>query len=129
MADPVDTTRQTIADGGVHAAWAVLGGVALKVVEAFARVFGTRKERAEAEVLEAAPAERAADLALRIAERASNERDDCHTRLDALNEKLLEVEREMRTCDERGERQEKEIAWMSRALHELQRGASERPPA
>jgi len=107
----------------------LLGAVATKAIEAFARAFGTRKERAEAEVLEAAPAERAADLALRIAERASNERDDCHARLDALSEKLVEVEREMRACDERGERQEQEIAWMSRALRELQRGASERPPA
>lgn len=68
MPDPVEITQQAtqaVTDGGpaTHAGWAILGGVVLKVVEALAKLFGTRKERQDA-------TERAAEIALRAAEHA-----------------------------------------------------------
>jgi hypothetical protein len=56
MTDPVEITQQAaqtaqaMADSGpaTHAGWAILGGIVLKVVEAIAKLFGSRKERAEA---------------------------------------------------------------------------------
>ena len=51
MSDPVEVAQQaqTIANSAPvnHAGWAILGGIVLKVIEALARLLGTRKERAD----------------------------------------------------------------------------------
>lgn len=111
MSDPIDVatqTTQTIADNGSasHAVWAVLGGVVVKVVEALAKLIGTRKERAEAEAAEAAPNERAADLAIRIAEdereetaRTRHRAETCEERLAAMGVRLDGMEARLRAAE------------------------------
>lgn len=78
MSDPAEITQQAtqaVTDGGpaTHAAWAILGGIVLKVIEAFARLRGSPKERAEAEAAEAEASVLVAETALRVA-KANEER-------------------------------------------------------
>lgn len=77
MSDPVEVAQQaqTIANSAPvnHAGWAILGGIVLKVIEALARLLGSRKERAEAEATEADAHVRVAETALRVA-KANEER-------------------------------------------------------
>lgn len=106
MSDPIDVatqTTQTIADNGSasHAIWAVLGGVVVKVVEALAKLIGTRKERAEAEAAEAAPNERAADLAIRIAEEEREETARTRHRAETCEERLAVMDTRMRDLERR----------------------------
>lgn len=127
MPDPAEITQQAtqaVSDGGpaTHAGWAILGGVVLKVVEALARLFGSRKERAEAEATEAEASVLVAETALRVAkaneeraERADEETAN-HRIARATCEEQLREHREQ-AARERTEDRER-IAALERGLAE-----------
>lgn len=113
MTDPVIETAQqatqAMTDSGpaTHAGWALLGGVVLKVIEAIAKLFGSRKERAEAAAVEADAAGRVAEIALRVAEhseeraeRADEETASHKMALGTCEEQLRVMRAEIRARDE-----------------------------
>ena len=131
MSDSVDPTW-----------WAAAGAFGTALIGGVVRLVGSRKERSEAEASEDAATERAAELALRVADRADEdtrrvrvERDDCQAQLQQMREqaeadrkRLTRVEGEARRCDARATRQAGELAWMRRAVEALQRGDTTPPP-
>jgi soluble cytochrome b562 len=102
--------------------WAAVVTAAVGLGGILGKAFGTPKERAE-------PVERAAELALRMAEKANGERDDCHERLDVITGELDAIRVELRECDVRAAKQQAEIVWMTRAIKAIQKTHSEPPPS
>lgn len=126
MTDPViETATQAMTDSGpaTHAGWALLGGVVLKVIEAIARLFGSRKERAEAEATEVASHLRVAEVATEAmtemredTQQVRVERDDCKRELRIVvaqantdRKRIAALEEETQACARNSE-------WMERAL-------------
>lgn len=106
MSDPVETAQQAqhaaeagaaIGAGGMLGAVGVIGALA-KLWQA---IFGTRKERAEAKAAEAAPNERAADLAIRIAEDEREETARTRHRAETCEERLAVMDTRMRDLERR----------------------------
>jgi len=134
MTDPVQTTQQT---SDAVAATGVLGviGVFLGAVAGLWRiVFGTRKERTDAN-------ERAAELALRAAEHAEDhaeradeqsavykrERLTCEEQLRAMGARIDRLERDHSGCGPRIEHLEREARLSRTMLADLMRNASTPP--
>lgn len=140
MPDPVEITQQAtqaVSDGGpaTHAGWAILGGVVLKVVEAFARLRGSPKERADAVVAEAGATATLVEAAKDVIEaqredtqRVRVERDDCTARCESLEKSVEAIRREVATvtrkqaeCERRSNQQQREIARQDRELRDARR--------
>ena len=127
------------------AAGAIGGGALALLIGALARawstVMGTRRERAEASVMESDAAGRLVGVATEIAEHAADdtrrvrvERDDCHERLAAMDVRMRmmsadisELRRGHEECEERGRRLSDEIALARSLLTDLLRGVSTPP--
>jgi len=111
MNDPIETAQQArhaaeagaaIGAGGMLGAVGVIGAL----TKLWTSVFGTRKERADAKAAEAAPNERAADLAIRIAEdereeiaRTRHRAETCEERLAAMGVRLDGMEARLRAAE------------------------------
>ena len=121
----------------------LLGAVITGVAGALARIFGTPKERAEADALESAAHLRVAEVATVALEEqredtkrirverdlAFNERDSCQDALRKMDARLRASEADRALCEERADEQEaqnkaqeEQNAWMERALNAVVAG-------
>ena len=136
MSDPViETAQQAITDSSpaTHAGWAILGGIVLKVIEAIAKLFGSRKERAEADATEVATHLRVAEVATEALEAqredtqqmraqrdlAFDERDACKDALRKMDQRIAALESIHAGCGPRIAKLEGEQATAKKMLADL----------
>ena len=115
MTDPVDITQQATQAqqaGGVVAGLGALGIAATAFAKLWATIFGSRKERQDAN-------ERAAEIALRAAEHADERAEHADERAERADEQSAVHKREHLTCEEQLSEMRAEIRLMRADLDAL----------
>lgn len=144
MSDPSEITQASAVVDSAGGPGGIIGAIlgALTVIGGLWRiVFGTRKERAEEQAQEDDSLKHAADIALRMADRADEatarhriERDDYAARMDAMarvidamRADIAELQRGRDECERQNEELRREVELQRKAIRGLLRGST--PPS